>query len=94
MRTRSLVSLVVLFMIVALSTNASAQKFEIGAYGGGSFFSRPGFTFSPATPSQGLPGATEEFGLQRVQYRFVDGGVGGVVRDRTFGNTLGWKSRS
>ena len=78
MRTRSLVSLVVLFIVVALSTNASAQKFEFGAYGGGSFFSRPGFTFSPATPSQGLPGATEEFALQRVQYRFVDGGVFGV----------------
>lgn len=52
----------VLVGLMALTQSLMAQKVEVGPYGGGSFFSNPGFT----TPSS------------EVGYRFVNGGIFGV----------------
>jgi outer membrane protein OmpA-like peptidoglycan-associated protein len=53
--------------IAAGSVSAFAQKVELGAYGGGSFFSQPSFT---------SPAFTDPF-TQRIEYKFVDGGLWG-----------------
>ena len=67
MQRRQCTLLFVLAM-AAGSVNAFAQKVELGAYGGGSFFSKPSFT---------SPAFTDPF-TQRIEYNFVDGGIYGV----------------
>jgi hypothetical protein len=78
MKKRSYFVLLLLFVLVC-SVETPAQKLEVGVFGGGSFFSRPGFsipnvgTAPTPTPLDGEEPTTEAIALpstSRIDYIF------------------------
>jgi outer membrane protein OmpA-like peptidoglycan-associated protein len=84
MRKRSFAALVVILLVIANSVELPAQKIEIGLFGGGSSFSRPGFTaLKPNVAPTPVDGAEvqavgDPFTPTRIDYKFADGGVFGI----------------
>jgi outer membrane protein OmpA-like peptidoglycan-associated protein len=68
-----------MLMMVISSADGSAQKFEVGAFGGGSVFSRPSFT----------SGAVQPPASDRIEYSFADGGIFGIRARQNLTNVFG-----
>jgi outer membrane protein OmpA-like peptidoglycan-associated protein/opacity protein-like surface antigen len=77
----------VILLVIANSVELPAQKIEIGLFGGGSWFSRPGFTALKPTlvptpfdenDPEATPLATEQLVPTRIDYNLAAGGVFGI----------------